>query len=148
MNAYSKILVAVDLSPEAKQIIARAADIAERHGAQLALVHVVEPLITDGAYELMPALPVEVETTLVERAVQFLERVADEAGMADTPREVRIGSVKREILAYAGELGCDLIVIGTHGRHGLATLLGATANAILHGTQCDVLCVRVGEREA
>ena len=148
MNAYSKVLVAVDLSPEARQVIARAADMAHRYGAELSLVHVVEPLITDGAYELMPALPVEVETTLVERAGQFLDQVADEAGLPDVVREVRVGSVKREILACAEAQGSDLVVIGTHGRHGLATLLGSTANAVLHGTQCDVLCVRVGAQES
>lgn len=147
MNAYSKVLVAVDLSPEAHQVIARAADIARHYGAGLSLVHVVEPLITDGAYELMPALPVEVETTLVERAGQFLDQVAQKAGQPELAREVRVGSVKREILDCAVAQGSDLVVIGTHGRHGLATLLGSTANAVLHGTQCDVLCVRVGARE-
>ena len=40
--------------------------------------------------------------------------------------------------------GADLIVVGSHGRHGLALLLGSTANGVLHGATCDVLAVRVG----
>jgi len=58
---------------------------------------------------------------------------------------VQVGSPKREILNYARDNHCDLIVIGAHGRHGIATLLGSTANAVLHGTQCDVMCVRIGK---
>jgi universal stress protein A len=37
----------------------------------------------------------------------------------------------------------DLIIIGSHGRHGIRILLGSTANAILHSAKCDVLAVRV-----
>lgn len=43
----------------------------------------------------------------------------------------------------AKEQRCDLIVVGSHGRHGLALLLGSTANDILHGAPCDVLAVRL-----
>ena len=65
--------------------------------------------------------------------------------IADVQQSVEVGSVKHEILRFAEEQDCDLIVIGAHGRHGVATLLGSTANAVLHGTKCDVLCVRLGE---
>ena len=47
----------------------------------------------------------------------------------------------------ADEAGADLIVVGSHGRHGLALLLGSTANGVLHGAMCDVLAVRVGKPE-
>jgi universal stress protein A len=43
----------------------------------------------------------------------------------------------------AEELDADLIVLGTHGRHGLGLMLGSTANAVLHGAPCDVLAVKV-----
>ncbi len=49
-----------------------------------------------------------------------------------------------EIHRVAEELGADLIVVGSHGRHGLALLLGSTANGVLHGATTDVLAVRVG----
>ncbi|WP_313899138.1 universal stress protein [Leclercia adecarboxylata] len=47
----------------------------------------------------------------------------------------------------AKKQGCDLIVVGSHGRHGLALLLGSTANDILHGAPCDVLAVRLKKAE-
>ncbi len=143
MQAYQHIVVAVDLSPEAQQVLARAQDLAAHYGARISLVHVVEPVVTDVAYDLMPAVPVEIETDLVERARQYLESLAEEAGLSDSQRLVEVGSVKGELLRLAEEQGVDLIVVGTHGRHGVSMMLGSTANAVLHGTPCDVLAVRV-----
>ena len=45
--------------------------------------------------------------------------------------------------ARAALEACDLIVVGSHGRHGLALLLGSTANDVLHGAPCDVLAVHL-----
>jgi universal stress protein A len=56
---------------------------------------------------------------------------------------VLIGSPAVEIRELAASLGVDLIVIGTHGKHGLGLLLGSTANAVLHGVPCDVLAVKI-----
>ena len=51
------------------------------------------------------------------------------------------GQPRQEIHALAKAQNCDLIVVGSHGRHGLALLLGSTANDVLHGAPCDVLAV-------
>jgi len=53
------------------------------------------------------------------------------------------GQPRQEIHRLADEQDCDLIVVGSHGRHGLALLLGSTANDVLHGAPCDVLAVRL-----
>ena len=55
-----------------------------------------------------------------------------------------MGRPEVEIHAKGEELGADLIVVGSHGRYGLALLMGSTANGVLHGATCDVLAVRVG----
>lgn len=144
MTVYKNILVAVDLSSEAKTVLAKAEDLAQRYGgASLTLVHVVEPMVLDNSYESLPVISVDVEKALYERAQQFLKELAESQGLAANPRRVEIGSVKNEILRAAEEIKADLLVIGTHGRHGISMLLGSTANAVLHGTQCDVLAVRV-----
>jgi universal stress protein A len=64
-------------------------------------------------------------------------------GVADAGQHVAQGSTKNEITRLALELQADLIVMGSHGRHGLALLLGSTANAVLHAAPCDVLAIRV-----
>ncbi len=145
MTNYRKILVAVDLTPEAKPVLARACELREFYATDLCLIHVVEPLVTTSDYELSPELPIEVERTIVQRAEKYLEALAGDMDITDALQTVKIGSVKREILNFAQKQGCDLIVIGTHGRHGVATLLGSTANAVLHGATCDVMCIRVGD---
>lgn len=54
------------------------------------------------------------------------------------------GRPESEIHRMAETEAMDLVVIGSHGRHGLGLLLGSTANGALHGANCDVLAVRVG----
>ena len=54
-----------------------------------------------------------------------------------------MGRPETEIHNTADEIGADLIVVGSHGRHGLALIFGSTANGVLHGAACDVLAVRV-----
>jgi universal stress protein A len=145
MATYRKILVAVDLSPEARSVLARACEIRGHYGSELYLIHVVEPIVLGGDYDLVPVMPVEIEETLLQRAKGYLGTLVGEMNISEVRQSVEVGSVKHEILRFADEQDCDLIVIGAHGRHGVATLLGSTANAVLHGTKCDVLCVRLGE---
>jgi universal stress protein A len=45
----------------------------------------------------------------------------------------------------AKEEDVDLIIVGSHGRHGLALIFGSTSNSVLHGAPCDVLAVRIAE---
>lgn len=142
MREYRHILAAVDLSPEGAQVLERARDLAERYGSTLSLVHVIEPLPVDAAGEaLLP--PMSIESELHENAERKLRELADQAGLAQTRRHVVMGYTKREIISFASEHAVDLIVVGSHGRHGLALLLGSTANAVLHGAPCDVLAVRI-----
>jgi universal stress protein A len=54
-----------------------------------------------------------------------------------------VGRPETEIHHVAEEIGADLVVVGSHGRHGLSLLMGSTANGVLHGAKCDVLAVRV-----
>jgi universal stress protein A len=145
MSTYNKILVAIDLSAEANLVAMRAAELAQFYGATLTLIHVVEPLVLLDDYELAPALPLEIEKAQEQRANNFLNSLVSDMGVGGAETIVGIGAPKREILNYARDHNCDLIVIGAHGRHGIATLLGSTANAVLHGTHCDVMCVRVGK---
>lgn len=147
MGAYRHILVAVDFGAGHEQVIERAKTLAQTEGARLGLVHVVEFLHMDLANELVLPQDVELEAQLVASAKRKLEQLA--AGSAPaTPgmpvgQWVEMGSTKTEILRVAEQQGADLIVIGSHGRHGLGRLLGSTANAVLHGAPCDVLAVRI-----
>ena len=143
MEPYKHILVALDLSNEAHQVADRGRDLAAQYDAKLSLIHVVEPVIVDNSYDLMTSLPAELDDTLLERARSFLEKVSDQLQLAEVEKIVALGSTRAEIFGVAQSQAVDLIVVGTHGRHGVGLLLGSTANAILHGTPCDVHAVRI-----
>ena len=49
----------------------------------------------------------------------------------------------QEIVRIAEQEQVDLIIVGSHGRHGLALLLGSTANSVLHHATCDVMAIRL-----
>ena len=143
MDPYKHILVALDLSNEAQQVAERGRDLADHYGAKLSFIHVVEPIIVDNSYDLMTSLPAELDDSLQERASTILSKISDQLNLGDVQQIVTLGSTRSEIFRIAQEQSMDLIVVGTHGRHGVGLLLGSTANAILHGTPCDVHAVRI-----
>jgi universal stress protein A len=147
MRDYRHILLATDFSEEALQVGKRAKSIARLCGARLSLIHVIEEVNTISAgYELLPLLPELPDDELIQSAQETLARLARQLGLEDEQRRVISAvSTKEGILQAAEEHAVDLIVVGSHGRHGLALLLGSTANAVLHGAPCDVLAVRIRE---
>jgi len=144
MNDYRHVLFATDFSEEARHVGARARDIAERYGARLSLVHVVEEMNLSAGYELMPVLPELPDEAMLREAREALTRLAAKLSVEEAAQwAILAPSTKEGILSAAQEHHADLIVVGSHGRHGLALLLGSTANAVLHGAPCDVLAVRI-----
>ncbi|MDE5033703.1 universal stress protein, partial [Francisella tularensis subsp. holarctica] len=61
--------------------------------------------------------------------------------------EVLVGYPAAEIVEYAEDSNCDVIVLGSHATHGINLLLGSVAYAVLHKAKCDVLTVRVYDDE-
>jgi len=81
---------------------------------------------------------------MVEAAKRRLAAMAADIDVGGPVTQwVELGATKQEIVRIAATQGVDLIVIGSHGRHGIGRLLGSTANAVLHGAGCDVLAVRI-----
>jgi len=143
MKDYENILVALDISNEAKTVLHRAISIADKYNSQITLIHVIEPIVVDASVDLIPTFNIDIENSLVERAENYLSELSAENSLENAEKQVLIGSTKHEIHSAAKERNIDLIVMGTHGRHGVARLLGSTASAVLHGAPCDVLTVKI-----
>ena len=93
---------------------------------------------------MLPVLPELPDEALLREARELLGELARRLEVEDAEKWViNAPSTKEGILGAARDHGADLIVVGSHGRHGLALLLGSTANAVLHGAPCDVLAVRI-----
>lgn len=143
---YRHILIAVDFSDASAHVAHRAAGIARQNSATMSLLHVVDYLPPLGfADDLLPAPALLVdEKELLEHGTSSLEAFARKIGLpAEVKRHVLLGAPHQQIVELAGTQGADLIVLGSHGRHGLGRLLGSTANAVLNHAACDVLAVRI-----
>ena len=143
MANYQRILTAIDLSDEAIPVLQRAAAMARQRQAELHLLHVVEPLSLAYGGDI-PMDFSGIQEELQQQAENSLKRYADQYGIQTDNCHLLTGRPEAHIHQLSEELDCDLIVVGSHGRKGLALLLGSTANAVLHGAKCDVLSVRVG----
>jgi len=80
---------------------------------------------------------------LLEEEKAKLREVGKVLGVAIEHQHLVWGIPKQEIIAFANQHQVDLIILGSHGRHGLALLLGSSANAVLHTALCDVMAVRL-----
>ncbi|QEM81058.1 universal stress protein [Halomonas binhaiensis] len=142
-NEYRHVLVAVDLTKDSHKILERALQIADRNHAKLSIIHTLEPL----GFAYGGDIPMDltsIQDQLDEHAKQRLGEIAD-AHVTKDDQHVVVGMPDTEIHRFAEDNGVDLIVVGSHGRHGFALLLGSTSTGVLHGAQCDVLAVRVGK---
>ncbi len=146
MSGYQKVLLAVDLTEESTPVADQAVTLAKAYDAELLIVHVIEPLSMAYGGDVPMDLS-SVQEQIQEQAKSHLSEFASGLGVPPERQHLIFGRPESEIHRVAEEQGADLIVVGSHGRHGLALLLGSTANGVLHGSPCDVLAVRVGTTE-
>lgn len=144
MESYKNILLAVDFFEHCEAVANRAKDLAIKYQANLSIIHVVDSLpITDAGYGTDIPFNMDLTAELMAGAKERLAKLAKKLAVTEERLWLEMGSPKTEIVRIAEENKVDLIVIGSHGRHGLALLLGSTANGVLHHAGCDVLAVRL-----
>jgi universal stress protein A len=144
----SNLLVATDLHTATEPVIQKAKEIADKFNAKISIIHVVEFLPANyGNLEFASPVDAELLTTLENSARINLNKLADKYKIPPANRYLEIGSVKNEVLALAKKIAADLLVIGSHGRHGVELLLGSSANALLHAAKCNVLAVKIKQEQ-
>jgi nucleotide-binding universal stress UspA family protein len=151
MIKLQRILLPTDFSEHSAAARVYACEFAQQFGAELHLLHVIQdlaPLVPEPGAALAP--PVDYLRELELNANAMLERAVDPNWAAGKTivRAVRQGPPFLEIIRYAKETNIDLIVLGTHGRGGLAhMLLGSVAEKVVRKAPCPVLTVRHPEHE-
>jgi universal stress protein A len=144
MGAYQHILLAVDFSGHGDLVARRAKDLAEKYQAKLSVIHVLDNIpMPDTGYGTAIPLDKDSGYKLLEAEKAKFTLVVDQLGVEQSNRWMVWGSPKQEIVQLAKREQVDLIVVGSHGRHGLALLLGSTANSVLHYAKCDVMAIRL-----
>lgn len=143
---YEHVLVAVDLTEECDPVVKRALALCESRDTKLSLVHIVEPMAMAFGGDVPMDLS-QLQQQQFDQAKERLDRlIVKYPALKKEFSHLTYGQPRQEIHHLAKEQGCDLIVVGSHGRHGLALLLGSTANDVLHGAPCDVLAVHLVKR--
>ena len=144
---YNCILVPTDGSAGMTPVIDHASELARAHDAALHFLYVVNTAS-------FANLPMEtswesVTSMLREEGEDALRAAEDRARTDRVVTAMREGPPSREIVEYADAEGCDLVVMGTHGRGGLnRLLLGSVAERVVRSSNVPVLTVRVGADEA
>ena len=144
MSSYTHILMAVDFNKSSEQMLAKALDIAELNNAKLSMLHVVEytPPV-DYANDPMIINWNFIDNEMLEQAKKSLQKFSEQHNLKNVDLSVELGRPKHVISQFVKDHQCDLVIIGSHGRHGISLLLGSTANAVLHAMPCDILTLKI-----
>lgn len=145
MEVYSHILCATDFSQNSELAVERAIDIGKQHHAKIVLLHVVENFPEDRSNEMISPEDVDPANYREDQARARLGDLTKQFDCADAELVVLFSahSAGREIVRYASEHHADLIVVSSHGHHGLAALLGSTAHTVVQTAAGDVLVVHI-----
>ena len=143
MKRYSNIVCATDFSTNCRVAAERAAEVARLYDAPLTLLHVVEHFPVDRSNEDIAPEDVDPAHYHEQKAHAALSELARWLRYPDVRQEVRfsVDSAGDEIERFVRDRNIELVVIASHGRHGVHSLLGSTAYKIAHRAKCDVLTV-------
>lgn len=145
---YSRILVPFDGSPTSEQALKEAAGLARLAGAQLRLLHIVDPLAHISGFERPETYSQDVLPAALRTAQALLDRACEQLHNQGIRNDSQLlenldASVAQLVVEHARQWGAQLIVLGTQGRRGLERLLmGSDAEQIARTSPVPVLLVR------
>ena len=136
-----KILIAHDGSKSSEKALKKAFEIAEKFGSSVTVISVVPELYLT---ELMEVDRIRILETLTDEAKKTMDRIKTKtAGFKPVRTIIRQGDPAEEVLETAKKIKADLIVTGSHGRHGAQRfLLGSVSSKIVDHALCAVLIVK------
>lgn len=152
MLTVKNILVATDFSECSEAALAYGRALARQFTARLHVMHIVETSMA-GSFEVggyvtaIPAIQAELEESEGAR-LEAVVSDEDRRDLAAKTELVMLQPPAQAIVEYAAHERIDLIVVGTHGRRGLAHMvMGSVAETVVRKAPCPVLTVRHPERE-
>src|SRR5688572_12273014 len=150
MKPFKNILVPIDFSEHSAEALRVAADLAQRYAGNISLVHVYEPVqyMMPEGYVFFTSEQITRLSTLLRERLEKAKRSIVESDVARVEAHLLEGLVSSELVGFAKEHACDLIVMGTHGRTGVKhALLGSVAERVTRSAPCPVLIVKAAEAE-
>jgi nucleotide-binding universal stress UspA family protein len=149
MQEIQTIITPVDFSDNADMIAQSAAYTAGKFGAMLHLIFVVQNFEDYSGFFVPPVNLPNLEEELLKSAQQRMdefiaekEKDFQQAGATAVHSKVLTGDVSEEILNYAREIDCNLIIMGTHGYKGLERIMfGSVADKVVKNACCPVMTI-------
>ena len=148
MFTPKNILVPTDFSTYADAALKKAVDIAVQYNAKIYLLHVIDEKIQQcvADYCIDYSVLKQLEADSVKTSQEKLKKEADaiaETKQVEIEFDVKTGIPAEVILSEQQEKGIDLIVIASHGRTGiLSVLMGSVADRVVKGSKCPVIVVK------
>ncbi|NKF52663.1 universal stress protein [Shewanella sp. WXL01] len=130
---YKTILCAVEVGEEGDAVIAKAKQLAEKFDSELILISVLP-------YSFLPK---DYQKELEDKAIPEFEAFALKHDVVSKKSILKVGKPYVVICDQANYINADLIVLGTHSKSGISSLLGSTATGVSNQAHCDVSLVRI-----
>jgi len=144
MPVFQRICCPIDFSPASREALVLAADLARRYGAGLTILHATSAHWPGPEFAVAP--PPETEGLGEAGALAAWVAEAERLAGAPVSSVLLSAPVADAIVAFARDVGMDLVVLSSHGRSGLRRLvLGSVAETVARTAPCPVLIVRRGE---
>ncbi|MDC0534324.1 universal stress protein [Francisellaceae bacterium] len=131
------ILVPINLHEEHTKVIDSAIDLADKYNSNLTILNVQA-----APFELS-GLANEQDKSLENRIKNDLNEKSKNTNIKQTKVETVMGVAQNEIVSYAKKHKTDLIVMGTHNKHGVSLLGGSTSSYVLHHAKCNIFEVHL-----
>lgn len=144
MVSYERILCGVDFSPLGNAAAERALLLARQCGAPLTFLHVIEYFPVNRSNEIIAPESVDPAEYRESEALKQMTELMSHLGCPEAGKAVRFSphAAWHEIIHFADSNDISLIILGCHGHHGVAALLGSTTTGVVNRAPCDVLAVR------
>lgn len=130
---YKSILCAIEASKEGELVLSKASELAKFYNCKLHVIHVLP-------YTLLPK---DYQKTLKEEVVPKVEKISSAFGVSKKNCAIKVGKPYELICKEATKRKADLIVLGTHSKKGIVSVIGSTANSVANFAACDVSLIRI-----
>lgn len=130
---YKTIICAIEICEEGKIVLSKAQEIARKFSSRLVVINVLP-------YTLLPK---DYQKELKEKAVPGFDKIMSEFDIPKKNRVLKVGKPYEVICSVAVKKQADLIILGTHSKKGIRSLIGSTATGVTNTASCDVSLVKV-----
>lgn len=144
--SFSRILCAIDTDPLADSVFEIGFELAEKLGSEIALVSIVDQALLYPGEGAMSVIEMRAfrKSEIEQLFARLIQKQNTSRIIAKFSQE---GNPKKHIVEIASNWKADLIIIASHGRHGISrVLLGSVAESVVHNSGCPVLIVPAHHR--